>query len=238
MKYLSSRQINFVQQDLTRRGITSNALKDELTDHICCAIETNGFTEQTFEAVYHSTVQAFGQQGLLHIQHNHKRIQFKKTMHMTIKSLTATVTATLLLLLVAAPLTGEPPSIKPFRNAKPLKMTSAFGMRLSPFTKTRKMHKGVDFAMPVGTSIVATSAGKVVFVGNSPEGYGKYLKVQHDDAYITLYATLSEIVVAEGDEVQQGQVIAYSGNTGLSTAPHLHYEVIKDGHRVDPADYF
>lgn len=154
------------------------------------------------------------------------------------KSLSVTVAATLLFMMVVFPLTGEPPSIRPFKNARYHKMTSGFGIRMHPILKERVLHRGIDFAMPTGTPVVATAKGKVIKVAYDAEGYGNYIKVQHDEAFVTLYSTLSEVSVKEGQTVQKGQVIGQSGNTGMSTAPHLHYEVIKDGQPVDPAGYF
>ncbi len=112
--------------------------------------------------------------------------------------------------------------------------------RFHPILKRIQPHKGVDFGCNKGTEIYATADGvveKAVTEGFSG-GYGKQVLVDHSFGYKTRYAHLNEVLVKEGDRVYRGQVIALSGNTGRSTAPHLHYEVIHRGVEVDPANYF
>ena len=106
-------------------------------------------------------------------------------------------------------------------------LTSGFGVRFHPIHRLRKMHAGVDFSVPVGTPVYATGAGVVQFAGVS-SGYGRNVVIRHGKAQrLTRYAHLSEIEVKVGQRVERGDVIAKSGNSGLSTAPHLHYEVRK-----------
>lgn len=118
----------------------------------------------------------------------------------------------------------QQPAILPFRNAR---LTSGFGMRYHPILHTTRMHAGVDFPTPTGTALYATGDGVVSFVG-AKGGYGNVIEVDHPLAgKLTRYAHLSRVApgIREGSTVRRGQTIAYSGNTGLSTAPHLHYEV-------------
>ena len=128
------------------------------------------------------------------------------------------------------------PSISPISGSDGVRMTSGFGMRMHPIEKVKKMHFGMDFACKTGTEILATADGEVKSVTHT-KGYGKMITLIHGDDYQTKYAQLSEFKVAEGDKVRKGDVIALSGNSGASTAPHLHYEILKGGKRVDPADY-
>ncbi len=128
----------------------------------------------------------------------------------------------------------EPPSISPIKNAR---QTSGFGMRMHPIHKVKKLHRGMDFAAAIGTPVVATADGKVTKVKLQTEGYGKHLVIQHDDIYSTLYAQLSKILVKEGQYVQKGDTIGLVGSSGASTAPHLHYEVRKQGEYVDPEPF-
>ena len=100
------------------------------------------------------------------------------------------------------------------------------------------LHKGVDLAAKEGTPVKVTADGIVEKTEYWPEGYGKYIVVTHNDEYTTLYAQLSEMKVKTGEKVKKGDVIGLVGSSGLSTAPHLHYEIRKDGEPVDPADYF
>jgi len=115
------------------------------------------------------------------------------------------------------------------------RISSKYGNRKHPILGYSKAHKGVDFAAPTGTPIPAAGSGKVVFRGWI-NGYGNYIKVKHNSAYSTAYAHMSRFKpdVKVGTYVKQGQIIGYVGSTGLSTGPHLHYEIIKDGVQVNP----
>ncbi len=115
-------------------------------------------------------------------------------------------------------------------------VTSGFGYRRDPFTGRRTFHEGLDIAARIGTPIVATADGVVVSAGWK-EGYGKIVTINHGFGYMTRYAHCSKIVVRPGQQVKRGQVIAYVGNTGRSTAPHLHYEVRIKGKPVNPYPY-
>jgi len=130
------------------------------------------------------------------------------------------------------------PAIQPVSNQELKRLASGFGMRMHPIYKVRKMHYGTDFSLPTGSPVYATGDGVVEFVKTKFSGYGKYMRIKHGFGYQTLYAHLSEFLVKPGQKVKRGQVIAYSGNSGGSTAPHLHYEVIKDGKKVNPVNYF
>ena len=107
-----------------------------------------------------------------------------------------------------------------------------------PFYKIKVFHYGFDFAAPIGTEIYATGDGVVKTVQYNLHGYGKMIEIDHGFGFVTLYAHLSDFKVYQGQKVKRGQVIGYIGNTGLSTGPHLHYEVMKNGEKVNPANYF
>lgn len=117
--------------------------------------------------------------------------------------------------------------------AMPGRLSSSYGWRNDPINGQSKFHKGVDLAMPVGQDVPAARNGEVAFAGSLP-GYGLTVVVRHDDRTSTRYAHLSQVVVAEGDEVGAGQTIALSGATGRVTGPHLHFEVLENGQPVDP----
>ncbi|MEP1034977.1 peptidoglycan DD-metalloendopeptidase family protein [Ekhidna sp.] len=129
------------------------------------------------------------------------------------------------------------PSISPVKSSDLTRLTSGFGMRMHPVQKVRKMHLGVDFSCPIGTEIFATASGEVIAVEVNEGGYGKLITIKHGNAYHTKYAQLSEFKVKVGDLVKKGDVIGLSGSSGMSTAPHLHYEVLKGEKRVNPIDY-
>lgn len=113
------------------------------------------------------------------------------------------------------------------------RLTSGFGMRLHPLLGYSRMHKGVDFGAPHGAPILAAAAGRIEFAGSN-RGYGKYVKISHGNGLATAYAHMSRFKVSAGQRVQQGQVIGYVGSTGMSTGPHLHYELYRNGRAVDP----
>lgn len=113
-------------------------------------------------------------------------------------------------------------------------ITSEFGPRR--MGKKEKMHEGIDIAAPVGTPIYSPAQGEVVFAGVK-KGYGLTVILEHQGELQTLYGHNSKLFVKEGDQVQKGEEISLVGNTGHSTGPHLHYEVLVDQQPVDPADY-
>ena len=115
-------------------------------------------------------------------------------------------------------------------------VTSQFGFRRHPLTGRRSMHKGIDIAGKHGSDIVAMADGLVVFSGRQ-NGYGKVVQIRHPNGLETLYAHNSSNLVAEGDLVRKGQVVAKLGSTGRSTGPHVHFEVRRNGEAVDPMRY-
>ena len=129
------------------------------------------------------------------------------------------------------------PAIQPIA-AKDLKhIASGYGMRLHPILKIGKMHWGTDFAAATGTPIYATGDATVKQAGNSG-GYGNVVVLDHGYGYETVYGHMSKIKAKQGQKVKRGDIIGFVGSTGLSTGPHLHYEVHKNGERVDPMHFF
>ncbi len=115
-------------------------------------------------------------------------------------------------------------------------ITSSYGERVHPVTGEQALHTGIDIDAPEGTTVVAPLAGTVEEV-KEDAAYGKCMLITHENGYTTFYAHLQEIKREPGTSVQQGEEIALSGNTGVSTGPHLHFELRKDGAAVDPAGY-
>ncbi|MBK8290924.1 MAG: M23 family metallopeptidase [Flammeovirgaceae bacterium] len=120
------------------------------------------------------------------------------------------------------------------------KLVSGYGIRINPFHKGNYHHDGVDISSARGTVVTATAEGQVTIVKRSDlvAGYGNYLEVDHGDGYVTRYSHLEEIVVRQGQTVKKGQSIGIVGSSGGSIAPHLHYEVIKNGNNLNPIDFF
>ena len=130
------------------------------------------------------------------------------------------------------------PAIIPVKDIEIQRITSYFGHRTDPFYKIQKFHSGIDFAAPVGTKIYCTGDGVVEQVVLGHSGYGNYIVIDHGYGYKTRYAHLKKSLVKTGQKVSRGENIALLGNTGKSTAPHLHYEVIKNDKPINPVDFF
>lgn len=130
------------------------------------------------------------------------------------------------------------PAIQPITNRQLKHMASGFGYRLHPIYKTYKMHTGIDFTAPTGTPIYATGNGRVALVELGHRGYGNHVVVHHGFGYQSLYGHMSRVKVRPGQLIRRGELIGYVGNSGLSSAPHLHYEIIRGGKKINPINYF
>jgi len=129
------------------------------------------------------------------------------------------------------------PAIQPVKNKDLKRIASGFGKRFHPILKIWRPHNGIDFTASVGTPVYATGDGTVYYAGRG-NGFGIHVKIDHGFGYQTVYAHLSKMTVKKGDKVKRGQIIGYTGNTGLSAGPHLHYEVHYKGKPVNPIYYF
>lgn len=130
------------------------------------------------------------------------------------------------------------PAIQPISNKQLHALSSGFGWRTHPIYKVKKMHPGIDFAASIGTPIYATADGRIAEVSVKFSGYGKMVEIDHGFGYRTRYAHMHEFAVRSGQHVKRGDLIGYVGDTGMSTAPHLHYEVLINGSKVNPVHYF
>jgi murein DD-endopeptidase MepM/ murein hydrolase activator NlpD len=130
------------------------------------------------------------------------------------------------------------PAIQPVSNQDLSRVASGFGYRIDPVYKTVKFHAGLDFSAPQGTPIYATADGVVKTAGLSDGGYGNHVIIDHGYGYETLYGHMVRIKARRGSRVTRGEVIGYVGSTGKSTGPHCHYEVHKNGQKLDPVYYF
>ena len=129
------------------------------------------------------------------------------------------------------------PAIQPVNNKDLRRIGSYFGNRVDPFYKVHKFHEGIDFCATVGTEVYATGNGTVEEAARNA-GYGNEIIIDHGYSYKTVYAHLSRVFVRPGQKILRGQIIGYVGNTGKSTAPHLHYEVHKNGVAINPIYFF
>lgn len=130
------------------------------------------------------------------------------------------------------------PAIQPVKNEDLKRMASGYGYRTDPFTKARKFHYGMDFTAERGTPIYATGDGRVVRADNRSSGFGRHIRIDHGHGYVSLYAHLYKYNVTKNQRVKRGDIIGYVGSSGRSMAPHLHYEVIKDGERINPLNFY
>ncbi|MBR5483087.1 MAG: M23 family metallopeptidase [Alistipes sp.] len=130
------------------------------------------------------------------------------------------------------------PSIQPVLNKQLSLLTAGYGNLLNPFYRTLQSHQGVDYTVAEGSSVFATADGTVKEISDKSSTLGKTIVIDHGNGYQTSYSHLLSTLVRRGQKVERGDIIALSGNSGLSLAPHLHYEVRFNGLRVDPIHYF
>lgn len=129
------------------------------------------------------------------------------------------------------------PGIQPVKGIQS-RIASGFGYRIHPIYKTTMMHTGIDFTAPIGTPIYAAGIGTVETVEYNGRGYGNNIIINHGFGYKTLYGHMSKINVRNGQKLNRGDIIGFVGNTGSSTGPHLHYEVIRNGEKINPINFF
>ena len=135
-------------------------------------------------------------------------------------------------------LLAHTPAIQPVSNKDLNRIASGFGYRIDPVYKTTKFHSGLDFSAPQGTPIYATADGTITTAGNTGNGYGNHVIINHGYGYETLYGHMVRVKVRNGEKVKRGEVIGWVGSTGKSTGPHCHYEVHKYGEKIDPIYFF
>jgi murein DD-endopeptidase MepM/ murein hydrolase activator NlpD len=130
------------------------------------------------------------------------------------------------------------PAIQPVANKDLKRVASGYGWRIDPIYKTKRMHWGLDFTASTGTNVYSSGNGKVVSIERKKWGYGNSIVIDHGYGFKSRYAHLNAFNIKLGDVVSRGQIIGFVGNTGKSTGPHLHYEIEKNGKKVNPIHYF
>lgn len=135
-------------------------------------------------------------------------------------------------------LLAHTPAIQPVSNKDLNRVASGYGYRIDPVYKTTKFHAGLDFSAPQGTPIYATADGTVTTAGNSGNGYGNHVIINHGYGYETLFGHMVRVKARNGQVVKRGEVIGWVGSTGKSTGPHCHYEVHKNGEKINPIYFF
>ena len=228
---LTEIQILLIEQQLRKSGLARIPLYEEMLDHICCLIEADMDDGSSYEEAVRLALDKLGPQDISKCQKETNFLLNRNRIIMKRITVAASIMAVFCLMITTLMFAQNIPSIMPLGEYE---ITSHFGKRMDPFSKEQKQHWGIDLRAPIGTPVLATADGTVIHVEDQPDGYGKYVVIEHDDNYQTRYAQLSEFKVALGSRVSKGKVIGLVGSSGRSTAPHLHYEVILNGKRIDP----
>jgi len=230
---LSNNQIEYIKDFLSKNEVTHDGLSEELLDHIATQIERKMKAGQSFQAAAASSFESFQKDEMNEIQ---SQILSLNQHHFIMKRLSLAALAILLVSSVVWSFNNyDPPSRSPL--GADFKITSGFGERFHPIKKVNKFHKGIDFKAPIGTPVYATADGIILKTESKETGYGNRIIIQHDEQFESHYGQLSEIQVTEGQKVEKGDLIGLVGSSGASTAPHLHYEIRKDGKVLNPEDY-
>ncbi len=219
-------------------------LRDEMLDHLCSAIEYEMVTGLTFAEAFQKTTQEFPRAEIIraarfiHLQKYRIMYFLIPTVLLALVSIFTTFDKETAIVEMAPLVLQEldPPSGKPVADRYLNRAPNGYGMRIHPIHKKKTLHEGIDFPSKTGTPVLATGNGEVV-ESSFDDAYGNFIVLRHDHMYDSFYAHLSESVVEKGQKIEQGEVIGKVGNTGLSTGPHLHYEVRKNGKSIDPAPY-
>lgn len=260
---LSDTQLDYIIKKLKATGLSDQLLEEEMIDHFACLVEGEMEQGASFLVAVHQIFAETTEQDLLELeQETISLLTYKSRTMQKVSSFMAACAALFLfgLFIYQTPILPDekeyvdqqsifveptpqvvlvrqidPPSRSPL--GEQLKITSGFGMRFHPIFKEKKMHRGIDLKAKTGTPVYATADG-VVEKAITHNKYGKMIVLKHDNTYQTLYAQLSAFDIKTGTEVKKGDLIGRVGSSGLSTAPHLHYEVLKDGKAVNPEKYF
>lgn len=254
MIILSQHQVARVQAHLAKASL-SEGLSAELLDHLCCAVEARMAAGAGFEDALVQTLNSWPIRQLRDLQNTIRFTTKTRPMLYRISAAVALLAGIAFLFPfplpdAPAPLATDthyhapefpsdrarfnPPTASPIAGMDiTTDLTVGFGMRKHPFFGDQRLHRGIDLKAKSGTAVLATADGKVVFAGEDGN-YGIVVRLLHADGYVTVYSHLSKHLVKRGDRVILGEEIAAVGNTGASTGPHLHYEVLKNDVPVDP----
>ncbi|MDF1865612.1 MAG: M23 family metallopeptidase [Saprospiraceae bacterium] len=230
---LNEKQFQFIQSKLEESGLNFKPVKEELLDHLCSHIELNMTNGDSFSQASKQAFDTFQEDEMQEIEQYSMHLLNQNTVIM--KKVSFLTLSLLFFVSLIWAFNVEPPSINPLKGN--FKVTAEFGKRMHPKLKVMKNHVGVDFKAPMGTPVLATSDGVIEKAIMQETGYGYHIYIKHDENYKTLYSHLSKIDVVVGQKVKKGDIIGAVGTTGASSGPHLHYEVIKDGKKINPEPY-
>jgi len=232
---LPSPLIDRLDQLLRKEGLRHPELRAELHDHFLCSIEAALEEGSSLGEAEQDAITQIREMDLKGMNRQTFFIHHQNSILMASLCALLLTFASVFTFTAEQPelVTIDPPRLWPIA-ADQHAISSGFGYRM--FKQKKRMHTGIDIKAPVGTPVYATESGTVQEAGFH-EKKGNYVVIEHDSIYSTTYYHLSEILVKEGKAVKMGQKVGKTGNTGLSTAPHLHYEVRVNGKAVDPAGY-
>lgn len=250
MTWLSETQLQELATYLKKSGGRYRPLEDELLDHLACLVEERIAAGLDYEEAKKQALDHFTKD---EVQKTEGRtLYFVHTKPVLMKCLLFLSLSTLLGLTSWLSFTtprslsettpppasirqaADPPDSAPLNGQ--YDVSAPYGPRMHPVLQEKMLHRGVDFKAPLGTPILATADG-IVETAQEEKAYGLKVVLRHDGQYQSLYAHLSEIKVKAGESVTKGTVIGLVGSSGVSSGPHLHYEILKNGRPVNPAGY-
>ncbi len=238
---LTESQTALIAEKINEAGLKYYPLKEELLDHLCSATEEKMTEGVSFPEALETLSELFKEDEMKVMEKETLSLLNSKSEFMKKLSLLTLLVVLLTFTMTWATKNSEkaipptdPPSILPIAEYF---STSPFGKRMHPVHKVERMHTGIDFRASMGTPVLATSDGKIVKVQRIRTGYGNKIVIEHDSIYKSLYGHLSQVNVEVGQIVKKGDIIGEVGSSGAATAPHLHYEVIENGRKVNPEGF-
>jgi murein DD-endopeptidase MepM/ murein hydrolase activator NlpD len=228
---LNSKQLSAIKMRIQKHRLHKK-VADELLDHYAASTELNMIHGLSF---YDALDKAFDNLTKEETQHINKQYYQTNTFAMLKKITPPAVLFSCIAFMIFSNIKSQDkPWQSPIKQSDLTRMASGFGYRTHPIYKTKKLHTGVDFIAPSGTPINAVYGGTVTKIERNEKGYGHHIEITHNDSTISRYAHMQDILVIENEQIEIGQQIGTVGSTGTSTAPHLHFEIIKNGKKVNP----
>jgi hypothetical protein len=231
---LNPHQLTFVANRI-KKATNNKQVAEEMLDHYATRMEHDMLLGIPFEEAFEKSFDDMPISTVTHISKKQKQIKleimFKKV---SPPAFLLSMSAFIVFTNISS---QEKPWNMPIAENDITSMPSGFGFREHPIYKTKKLHKGIDFIAPTGTPVNAVQRGIVTKVSQTKRGYGNMIEITHDDSTISRYAHLHEIKVVLDQKIEDHEIIGSVGSTGTSTAPHLHFEMMKEGVTFNPAPF-